>query len=223
MLLRGLMMNKKTTYFFYAVIFSIILSGKAVAQSNAEDEVLKTVKNLVSVVLTDLKANKTTYQNNQSMLNRMIDEKVLPYFDTEAMARLVLAKYWKLASKQQKDVFINEFKELIMRSYSLILLSYTDAKVKYGKPRKIKRNRTKIDATVINSNGKKVELTFSMGYRNNHWKAYDVSLSGLSIIISYRGSIGEGIAKKGLDGVINQITALNAKGGIINEEINKSK
>lgn len=203
---------KAMTKFFYATVMTVAMTSSAFAQS--AEEALETVKTSVSVVLADLKANKSKYQSNPAALNSMIDNKMLPYFDTDAMAKLVLAKNWKSASAQQRKDFLNEFKQLIMRTYSASLLDYTDAKVEYGKPTKVKRNRTKIDATVINSNGKKYPLTLSMGYRNGKWKAYDVSMDGLSVITSYRGSIGEEVAQKGLQTVIDEIRALNAKGAV---------
>lgn len=203
-------MKQAIIKFSAAAVLSLAITGSALAQT--AEGALDTVKKSVSVVLADLKAHKAEYQRNPAALNRMIDEKMLPYFDVDAMARLVLAKNWKEASATQRQAFLNEFKQLVMRTYSSSLLDYTDATVKYGTPDKVKRNRTKIDVTVTNSNGKKYPLMLSMGYRNGQWKGYDVSLDGLSVITSYRGSIGEEVAQKGLQAVIDEIKAKNARG-----------
>lgn len=203
-------MKQAIIKFSAAAVLSLAITGSALAQT--AEGALDTVKKSVSVVLADLKAHKAEYQRNPAALNRMIDEKMLPYFDVDAMARLVLAKHWKKASAAQRQEFLDEFKQLVMRTYSSSLLDYTDATVKYGTPDKVKRNRTKIDVTVTNSNGKKYPLMLSMGYRNGQWKGYDVSLDGLSVITSYRGSIGEEVAQKGLQAVIDEIKAKNARG-----------
>ncbi len=205
-------MKKTMIKFLATVTLSVAMTGSALAQT--ADDALATVKQSVAIVLADLKANKAEYESNPVALNRLIDEKMLPYFDADAMARLVLAKNWKNATPNQRQEFLDEFKQLVMRTYSKSLLDYTDAVVEYGTPTPIKRNRTKIDVTVTNSNGKVYPLTLSMGYRNGQWKGYDVSLDGLSVVTSYRGSIGEEVARRGLQAVIDDIKAKNANGEV---------
>ncbi len=205
-------MKKTIMKFLATTVLTVAMTGSAIAQT--ADDALATVKQSVSIVLADLKANKAEYENNPVALNRLIDEKMLPYFDADAMARLVLAKNWRNATPAQRQEFLDEFKQLVMRTYSKSLLDYTDAVVEYGTPTPIKRNRTKIDVTVTNSNGKVYPLTLSMGYRNGQWKGYDVSLDGLSVVTSYRGSIGEEVARRGLQSVIDEIKAKNARGEV---------
>lgn len=205
-------MKKTMIKFLATVTLSVAMTGSALAQT--ADEALATVKQSVAIVLADLKAHKAEYESNPVALNRLIDEKMLPYFDADAMARLVLAKNWKNATPNQRQEFLDEFKQLVMRTYSKSLLDYTDAVVEYGTPTPVKRNRTKIDVTVTNSNGKVYPLTLSMGYRNGQWKGYDVSLDGLSVVTSYRGSIGEEVARRGLQSVIDEIKMKNANGEV---------
>lgn len=193
-----------------AVMLLTTLMTQALAQT--ADEALATVQEQVNTTLADLKSNKQRYQDHPAALNAMIESKMIAYFDAEVMARLVLAKNWKKASQQQKNDFIKEFKQMLLRSYSSQLLDYTDAKATYGEPSKVKNNRTKIDVTVTNADGTSYPLTLSMIYRNGQWKGYDVSLEGLSAITSYRSSLGEEIAQKGLQKVIDEIKQLNASG-----------
>lgn len=206
-------MKKQLIRFSCAGLLALTMAGNALAQT--ADGALKMVKDSVSIVLADLKANRGEYQSNPAALNRLINQKMLPYFDAEGMARGVLARNWHKATAAQRQAFLNEFKQLLMRSYSAKLLEYTNAKVEYGKPNKVERNRTKVDATVI-SNGKRYPLTLSVGYRQGQWKAYDVSLDGLSLITTFRSSIGEQVSQKGLQAVIDEIKVKNRKGEVEN-------
>ncbi|PIE45893.1 MAG: hypothetical protein CSA44_01390 [Gammaproteobacteria bacterium] len=217
-------MKKLLLQFSSAALLSMALTVNVFAQT-AEDA-LETVKKQVTVVLEDLKANKTHYQNNPAALNQMIDSKMVPYFDIDSMARLVLGKNWKNASETQRNEFLNEFKQLIMRTYSSSLLDYTNAKVTYGKLHEVtgkKRPRTQIDVTVTNSNGDVYPLMLKMAYNDGQWKGYDVSLDGLSVITSYRSSIGNEVAEKGIQAVIDEIKVLNEKGEVLNEKGEISK
>lgn len=196
----------------YAAILTALMAGQAVAQT--AEGALDTVKKSVSIVLDDLNANKASYQKDPAALNRMIDEKMVPYFDIEIMAKYVLGKNWKSATKQQQADFLSEFKQMIMRTYSASLLDYTDAEVTYGEPDEIKKKRTKVKATVVNNAGKRFPLELSMRYKNNKWLGYDVSLDGLSVVTSYRSSVGEEVAQKGIQAVIDEMKVLNAKGQV---------
>lgn len=204
-------MKTKISKYFFALATTIFFTNSAIAQT--ADEALETVKKSVVIVLSDLKANENEYRKNPAALNRLIDTKMLPYFDSYAMAKLVLAKNWKNATEEQRRSFINEFKKMIMREYSSRLLDYTNSKVTYGEPSEVKRNRTKIDVTVTNSDGKQYPLTLSMGYKAGAWKVYDIkAMDGFSVITSYRGSVGEQINNKGLQAVIDGLREKNQKG-----------
>ncbi|PIE42138.1 MAG: hypothetical protein CSA47_01890 [Gammaproteobacteria bacterium] len=206
-------MKHKWITFSCAALFAVLMTGQAVAHT--AQQALDTVKQSVSVVLSDLKVHKAEYKRNPAALNRMIDSKVLPYFDVDAMARLVLGKHWRGATETQRKTFLHEFKDLVLRTYSSELLDYANARVEYGKPSKVKnRKRTKIGASIINSDGKRYNLVLSMAYRNGKWKGYDVSMDGLSIVTSYRSSLGEEVSRKGIQTVIDEIKDLNAKGAI---------
>ncbi len=209
-------MKKRLTKSIITLFFSGLMAFSAVAQT--AEEALEVVKKSTAIVLADLKANKAKYQSDPAALNHLIDTKMLPYFDAEAMARMVLARNWKSATPEQRKEFLDEFKQLLMRTYSSSLLDYTDATVRYGKPTPLNRNRTKIDVTVTNADGSVYPLTLSMGYREGKWRGYDVAMDGLSVITSYRGSLGEEIEQKGLQAVIDEIKQKNAQGAVIDNK-----
>lgn len=196
------------------VIATLWASMAASAWAQSVDDALTVVKASVEVMLSDLKANKSKYAADPSALNQTIDAKVLPYFDADAMARFVLGQSWKDASETQQQDFLTEFKQLIMRSYSSSMLDYADARVDYGEPSPLRKNRTKIPVTVTNAVGERYALELSLRYRQGEWKVYDVALDGLSVVTSYRSSLGEEVAQKGLQQVIDEIKDLNARGAV---------
>lgn len=187
------------------------------AMAQTAQEALDTVKKSVAIVMQDLQANESKYKQNYSALDSMVDTKMLPYLDAKKMAILVLGKSWKNAAPAQRSAFINEFKQLMMRKYSSQLLDYTGAEFTYGDPTKVRHSasgsRTKIPVT-IHSNGKTYPLLLSMGYSNGQWKAYDAKLSGVSLIVSFRSSVGMEVAQKGIDQVITEMKAQNAAGTV---------
>lgn len=206
------MIRKMILNFSYVALIWASLIGTVKAET--AENALAMVKESVSVALLDLKANKEKYKTNPAALNHMIDTKMVPYFDTDVMAKYVLGKNWKNATPAQRKAFYDEFKQLIMRTYSNGLLDFSDAKVTYGKPDNIRKNRTKVKVDIVNNSGKDFPLELSLRYKDGQWKGYDVSMDGLSVITSYRSSIGSEVAQKGIQAVIDEIKALNAKGAV---------
>lgn len=205
---------KKIAISFTCALCMMLSSIGIAKAANTEADALAMVKKSVSVVLSDLKKNKGKYTTDYKALNHMIDTKMIPYFDTDVMSKYVLGKNWKNTTEAQRTAFYNEFKQLIMRTYSNGLLDFSDAKVSYGTPDKVHKNRTKVKVEIVNNAGKKFPLELSLRYKNGQWKGYDVSMDGLSVITSYRSSIGEEVAQKGIQAVIEEIKTLNAKGAV---------
>ncbi len=197
-----------------ALFVGVFLMVNQVASAQSVQDALQVVKKSVTIVMQDLNANKTRYKKNPSALSQMIDSKALPLFNSRKMARLVLATSWRKASKQQRNDFINEFKQLMMRKYASELLNYTDATFSYGKPTAVKRNRTKIPVT-IESRGETYPLLLSMGYSKGKWKAYDATFDGFSLVTSFRSSVGTEVSNKGIDRVIADMREKN-KRGVVN-------
>ncbi len=104
-------MKQTIIKFLATTVLAITMTGSALAHT--ADDALATVKQSVAVVLADLKANKAEYESSPAALNRLINEKMLPYFDAEGMARLVLAKNWhKATSAQRQVIFRNANQQL---------------------------------------------------------------------------------------------------------------
>lgn len=208
-------MKNKIMQLTMATALTLSMTASALAQT-AEDAVA-VVKASVTMVLSDLKQNKSLYEQDPTALNQLITNKMLPYFDERAMAVKVLGQNWRTATAQQKQDFINEFKQLAMRTYSSNLLDYADATVSYGNASLLSKNRiAQVDVSVKNSDGKVYPLMLTLINKKNQWKIMDVSMEGLSVVTIYHDALAEEIAQKGLQGIIDEYKALNRRGAVMN-------
>ncbi len=198
-----------------AGFLALSMTTSALAQS--ADEALSVVKESVEVVLSDLRQNRQLYQRDPSALNQLVNNKMLPYFDETKMARLVIGRdNWRKASKKQRRDFINEFKQVMMRTYSSELLDYANAKVIYGKPRLYKKKLVIVDATVINR-GNQYNLTLRLNNRTGKWLIIDVLSDGVSAVKMYKDALQPKIAKQGLQAVIDEYKTMNATGAVMSK------
>ncbi len=202
------------------LILALTMTINVFAQDT--NEVLTTVKESVTTVLSDLKENRELYKQDSKALNRLIDEKALPYFDEKWMTAVALGKNnWRQATKQQQTDLVDEVKQLMMRTYSVALLDYADAKVNYGNVSMINNNRfATVDVTVVNADGSTYPLTLTLSHsakRARPWLISDVEMEGVKITDLYSTMLQTELSERGsLDGVIKYYHSLNEAGSVLN-------
>lgn len=170
------------------------------------------VKSVSEDVLDILRKNNDVYQKDRKKLFTMVDEKVLPYFDFRKMSQLVLGLNWRNASDDQKDRFTVEFKELLVRTYAVVLLKFTDQKLVYlpyrGKP----TDKTVLVKVVLKQTGGSADIPFEYRFYNskkNGWKVIDLTVEGVSMVTNYRKVYAEKIKTEGMDALIASIAKAN--------------
>ncbi len=159
-------------------------------------------------ILRLLKANREVYQRDKSALYAMVDKEVLPHFDFERMSQWVLGRYWRTATPEQRERFVKEFRDLLVRTYATALLNYRDEKVVYlpftGKP----DDKQVIVRTEIKQTSGAPNIPISYSFYNKggaDWKVYDVSIEGVSLVTNYRTTYADKIRRDGLDALIASI------------------
>jgi len=159
-------------------IFLVSLSTAAAAADATPPDQL--VRQVTERVLALIKANRDEYARDHKKLFTAVDTEVLPYFDFGVMSRSVLALNWRRASDEQRERFVKEFRELLVRTYATALLKYTNEEVRYlpvfAKPEdKQILVRTEV---VQGGGGANIPLHYSFYRANDSWKVYDVSIEG---------------------------------------------
>lgn len=173
------------------------------------------VKQTANQLLTDIRANKQTYQSQPQKLYELADKVVLPHFDTRYMSQLVLGRYWRQATPQQRDQFVDAFKALLVRTYATSLLEYTDAKLEWL-PAQVQSGA---DEALVRSrvSGANLASPVPINYRahktSDGWKVYDVTVEGISLVTNYRSSYASIIRSQGIDTLIQKLKQKTAQQG----------
>ncbi|MCI0733406.1 MAG: ABC transporter substrate-binding protein [Methylococcaceae bacterium] len=169
------------------------------------------VEATTSQVLELLKTNKDRLKNDKTELHRLVNEIVVPHFDFRAMSRLVLGKHWRHATDEQKKRFTEEFKTLLVRTYSTTMLDFTDETVKYLPVRPGSDESKALCRMEITQpgGGPPVKMDLRMVIRDEGWMVYDITVDGISLVTNYRNSFGNEVLKTGIDGLINKLVEKN--------------
>lgn len=164
------------------------------------------VDGVAQAMLKDLDANRAAYQKDPSKINALVEKHLLPHFDTQYAAQLVLGKHWRAATPEQRRRFIDAFYQSLLRNYGSALADFTGDKLKVL-PANVDPNadRATVRTEVKRSNGTRVPVNYSLRKTADGWKAWDVVIEGISYVKSFREDFGAEIDQKGLDAVIDRV------------------
>jgi phospholipid transport system substrate-binding protein len=171
------------------------------------------VENSAKRMLVELDANRAMYAKDPAKLDALVANVLLPNFDTEYAARLVLGQTWRTATPEQRKRFVDAFYHSLLRNYGSALVDFTADRFVIL-PYKGDPNDTtaSVRTEVKRSNGDKVPVNFSLRKVEGVWKAWDVVIEGISYVKSFRTDFGSEVQQKGLDEVINRLEADNKVG-----------
>ncbi|MGH8287023.1 MAG: MlaC/ttg2D family ABC transporter substrate-binding protein [Steroidobacteraceae bacterium] len=157
-------------------------------------------------MLDELEANRAEYKKDPAKIRQLVDRVLLPHFDTEYAARLVLGRHWRTAQAEQRERFVEAFYDSLLDNYGSALAEFTGDRMRIL-PTKVPPNadRATVRTEVKRSNGTRVPVNYSLRKTADGWKAWDMSIEGISYVKSFREDFGAEIDQKGLDAVIRRL------------------
>jgi phospholipid transport system substrate-binding protein len=164
------------------------------------------IETVAQTMLERLDAKRAEYRKDPAKVYAVVDEVLLPHFDTEYAARLVLARAWRTATPDQRKRFIDAFYKSLLHTYGDTLVDFTGDRIQVL-PSNVEPNadRATVRTFVKRSNGQKVPVNYSLRKTDEGWKAWDVTIEGISYVKSFRDDFGSEIDQKGLDSVIKRL------------------
>ena len=164
-------------------------------------------------LLHELDANRAAIAKDPTRLRALADKYLLPHFDVDYAARLVLGKHWRTATDAQKKRFIDAFYQSLMRNYGDAVAEFTADRLTIL-PFKgdLASGAATVRSEVKRSNGTPVPVNYTMRATPQGWKAWDITIEGISYVKNYRTDFGAEIDQKGIDAVIERLEAQNAAG-----------
>jgi phospholipid transport system substrate-binding protein len=180
----------------------------AMAQELGPEEL---VKKLTSDVMTSIKTDKDLAAGDKQKALKLAEEKILPHIDFQEATRLAVGRAWRDATPEQRKKLVDEFRSMLVRTYSNALEGYQ------GQEMKVLPSRNKAgdsEATVRNqftrAGGKPVPIDYQMRKTDSGWKIYDISVEGISLVLTYRSEFDQVVKQEGIDGLIKRLLQKNA-------------
>ncbi len=190
------------------VVALLFLVSVARAEMVAPDVLIKsTAQDVIEIV----KQDKDIQAGNQKKILELVDAKVLPHFDFARMTQLAVGRYWRSATPEQKQALVTEFRNMLVRTYTKAFTVYRDQSIEF-KPFEMAADATEatVKTTITKPGAPSIPVDYEMRKTANGWKAFDVSIEGVSMVISYRSTFGTQIDQNGIDGLIKMLSDKNA-------------
>lgn len=195
-----------------AVVFFLGLALAAPVLTQAQDvapDVL--AKNVTEEVIAAIKTDKDIQAGNSEKVLNLVESKVAPNFNFTRMTRLAVGAPWRQATAPQQQSLTNEFRTLLVRTYTSAFTQYRDQVITY-RPLKLQPADTEV---VVRSQIKQkggadpIDVNYSMEKTDKGWKVYDVMIAGISLVQNYRSNFTTEIQKGGIDGLIATLANKN--------------
>ncbi len=168
------------------------------------------VKGVTLEVVELIAKDKEIKAGNRTKLVQLIDAKVLPHFNFNAMTALAMGQGWNKANPEQKKRLTEEFRTLLVRTYASALAAYSEQKFDF-RPLRAKPSDTDVtvQVRVLQPGAQPVPIDYSMEKTAAGWKVYDVMVGGVSLVANYRTEFNNVVRESGIDGLIKNLSAKN--------------
>ncbi|HXV39498.1 MAG TPA: ABC transporter substrate-binding protein [Steroidobacteraceae bacterium] len=164
-------------------------------------------------MLESLDADRAAVRKDPKRVQALVDEILLPHFDTDYSARLVLGRHWRDATPEQRRRFVDAFYQSLLRNYGSALAEFTaDRMVVLPFRGDLSNGQATIRTEVKRSDGTRVPVNYTMRATPAGWKAWDVTIEGISYVRNFRNDVGAEVDQRGLDAVIERLERENRNG-----------
>jgi phospholipid transport system substrate-binding protein len=198
---------------WFTVISSVVLStgvslsGAALAQSAEAPDVL--IKRLSNEVLDSIRADKNIQSGDTSKVIALVDTKIMPNVNFTRMTSAAVGRGWRQATPEQQKRLQEEFKTLLVRTYSGALSEVRDQTISMKPLRAAPEDTEVVVKSEIKGRGDPIQLDYRMEKGANGWKIYDLNVLGVWLVETYRSQFAQEINASGVDGLITKLADRN--------------
>ena len=191
----------------FFTLFFFLFATTVSAQELAPDA---QVKKITNEVIDIIKQDKDIQAGNRKKIDELVDAKVLPHFNFGRMTALAMGRNWPKANVEQQKVLTNEFRTLLVRTYSTALSTYKNQVIEFKPLRAAAGDADVTVKTQVKQPGTEpISIDYSMEKTSAGWKVYDVVVGGVSLVTNYRETFNAEIRDGGVDGLIKSLAGKN--------------
>jgi len=190
----------------FACLMALALPARAQQDLGPEELVRKVTQDVLDAIRSD----KQLAAGDKQKALKLAEEKVLPLIDFEEAARLAVGRAWAQATPEQRKKLVEEFRRMLVRTYSNAISAY-EGQTMQVLPVRMKPGDTEVTVhnRYIRAGGKPLPVDYQMHKTDQGWKIYDITVEGVSLVLTYRSEFDAIVKQEGIDGLIKRLEEKN--------------
>src|SRR5688572_22958611 len=158
----------------------------------------------IAILKQDLAAGR------QTDIGLLVESKILPLFDFHRMTRTAAGRDWRLASPEQQEALVLQFRMLLVRTYSTSLALYLGQEIQYRPLRSAAGDTEVVVRSFLRRPGAEtLTIDYALADSAGGWKVFDVTIAGVSLVLNYRATFAAAVRSGGIDGLIKALSDKN--------------
>lgn len=202
-------MKRRTLGRLLGASLSLVLLTTAPFVRAAEEAPDAMIKRVSVEVLDAIRADKDIQAGDMRKVLGLVDSQVMPHVNFTRMTASVVGRSWRQATPEQKQRLQEEFKALLIRTYSGALSQVNDQRLNVKPLRAAPTDTEVVVRTEVIGRGNPVQLDYRMEKTATGWKIYDLNVLGIWMVETYRTQFAQEISAKGVDGLITALSQRN--------------
>lgn len=158
-----------------------------------------------------LREDRDRLGTDPGYIDRLVDELFLPHVDLPRVSALALGPYWRDATPEQRGRFQIELRRLLIQTYASALHTLGTWEIRFL-PMQLEPGATRalVRTEIRQPGGEPVRVDYRMAFSEGRWRAYDVVVQDISLLASYRSQFAAVAQRRGIEGLLQELTARNA-------------
>lgn len=195
------------------LVASLAFSAPGIAgQSTAQEAPDALVKRITQEVVDTARNDKEIRAGNRKRIRTLVETHILPHVDFQRATAMTVGRFWREATPQQQQQLIDEFRALLIHTYSGALSQIGDQKLAFMPLRAAPGDdEVEVRFQVQQPRGETINVSYRLYKAGDGWKVYDVNLLGAWLIETYKGNFTTEIGRSGIDGLIRTLSEKNRK------------
>lgn len=188
-------------------VSATLLAAPAVHAADESPDGL--IKRVSSEVLDNIKSDKSVQAGDMSKVMALVDSQIMPNVNFTRMTAAAVGRSWRQATPEQQKKLQDEFKTLLIRTYSGALAQVKDQTINVKPLRAAAADTEVVVRTEVLGRGDPVQLDYRLEKIGTAWKIYDLNVLGVWLVETYRTQFAQEINAKGIDGLIASMAERN--------------
>ncbi|HXE50663.1 MAG TPA: ABC transporter substrate-binding protein [Ramlibacter sp.] len=187
-------------------------AGVAPLAAAADEAPDAMIKRLSDDVLASIKSDKAIQAGDTNRILALVDSKIMPNVDFRRMTAAAVGPAWRQATPEQQKRLQDEFKILLVRTYSGALSQVNDQIVSIKPQRSAPTDTDIVVRTEVRGHGDPIQLDYRLEKTPGQgagWKIYNLNVLGVWLVETYRSQFAQQISEKGVDGLIATLVERN--------------